>query len=186
MVKDKSILIFVNIGMRAICTIFMEEGAIETSNPDCLKLAIEDDLELLTLLSLPPGQFDRNAPPHPVYMVLGMGRRASGVLGESSARWTTSTAPSVLYWKWTLQKQHREMIPSSLPLIRIAWGFFFISLSKRFGDLLKSWNRTFPGSLSYKIWKCHGLNILCYTVGRSTVQTVQTRLRTSSRGSPWV
>ena len=86
MVKDKSILIFVNIGMRAICTVFMEEGAIETSNPDCLKLAIKDDLELLILLFLPPRQFDGNAPPHPVYMVLGMGGRALGVLGKSSAR----------------------------------------------------------------------------------------------------
>lgn len=34
MVKDKSTSTFVNIGVRAICTIFMEEGAIETSNPD--------------------------------------------------------------------------------------------------------------------------------------------------------
>lgn len=42
-----------------------------------LKLAIEDDLELLTLLPLPPGQYDRNVPPHPVYMKLGMGQRAS-------------------------------------------------------------------------------------------------------------
>lgn len=34
MVKDKSISIFVNIGRRAICKIFLEAGIIETSNPD--------------------------------------------------------------------------------------------------------------------------------------------------------
>lgn len=76
MVKDKSISTFVNIGVRAICTVFLEVGAIETTQTH-LKLATKDDLELLTFLPLPPGQYDRNVPPHPVYVVLGMGRRAS-------------------------------------------------------------------------------------------------------------